>query len=153
MDFVESILQESRVRYREYRSHSPSPIWLTSANQLMASYKVLARFAIIDRHYAGWRAHHVVEKEDLERLGVASRFPGYEEQLTVLLPQVAQIRRINSIMRNQASMGAALPAQALLTTYASAYSLMGNYSGGGEEKIRTELMSVARAIFRRAGVM
>ena len=72
MGLVESILKESRLRYREYKSHFPSPIWLTSANQLIASYRVLARFATIDRHYAGWHAHHVVEAQDLERLGVAS---------------------------------------------------------------------------------
>ena len=153
MDFVESILKESRVRYREYRCHSPSPIWLTSANQLIASYKVLARFATIDKHYAGWHAHHVVEAQDLERLGTASAFPPYQEQLTVLLPQAAHIRRINSVLRNQAPMGAVIPANDLLTAYASAYSLIGNYSGGGEHKIMAELMAIARAIFKRAGLI
>lgn len=153
MDFVESILQESRVRYREYRSHSPLPIWLTSANQLMASYKVLTRFATIDKHYAGWHAHHVVEAKDFERLGVKSRFPPYQEQLAVLLPQSAHIRRINSVLRIEAPTGAAIPVQELLTSYESAYSLMGNYCGGGEQKIREELMAVVRAIFRRARLM
>ena len=61
MDFVESVLKESRVRYREYRCNSTSPIWLASANQLMASYTALTRFALIDRRYTGWHAHHVVE--------------------------------------------------------------------------------------------
>jgi hypothetical protein len=153
MDFVEDLLKESRVRYREYRGHSPSPIWLTSANQLMASYRVLTRFATIDKHYAGWHAHHVVEAQDLERLGAASRFPPYQEQLTVLLPQAAHIRRINSVMRNQAPMGVVMPANDLLVAYASAYSLMGNYSGGGEHKIMAELMAIARAIFKRAGLI
>ncbi len=153
MDFVESVLQASRVRYREYRCHSPSPIWLTSANQLMASYEVLTRFATIDKHYAGWHSHHVVEAQDLERLGVAAAFPAYKEQLAVLLPQAAHIRRINSVLRIEAPMGAVMPAGDLLTTYESAYSLMGNYSGGGEQKIRAELMAVARAIFRRAGLI
>jgi hypothetical protein len=30
---------------------------------------------------------------------------------------------------------------------------MGNYSGGGEHKIRAELMAIARAIFQRAGLL
>jgi hypothetical protein len=132
-------------------------MWLTSGNQLMASYKVLTRFAIVDKHYAGWHAHHVVEPQDLERMGVASRFPPYEEQAAVLLPQAAHIRSINSVLRNQGPMGAVapngavMPAPDLLIAYASAYSLMGNYSGGGEEKIKAELMAITRAIIRRAG--
>jgi hypothetical protein len=153
MDFVESILKESRVRYREYRCNSPSPVWLTSANQLMAPYSVLTRFATIDRHYSGRHAHHVVEAQDLERLGVASKFPPYHEQLTVLLPQAAHIKRVNSVLRNQAPMHAVMATSDLLTAYASAYSLMGNYSGGGEQRIRAELMAIAKAIFQRAGLV
>jgi hypothetical protein len=153
MDFVESILKESRVRYREYRCNSPSPIWLTSANQLMASYTALTRFALIDRHYTGWHAHHIVEARDLERLGVADRFPKYEGQLTVLLPQAAHIARMNSVLRNQAPMNAVMPLGDLLIAYAAAYALMGNYSGAGEQKIRTELTAIARTIFRHAGLV
>jgi hypothetical protein len=153
MDFAEGLLKEARVHYRAYRCHSPSPIWLTSANQLMASYEVLTRFATIDKHYAGWHAHHVVEARDLERLGAASAFPACQEQLTVLLPQAAHIKRINGVMRNQAPMGAVMPANTMLISYASAYSLMGNYSGGGEHKIMAELMAIARAIFKRAGLI
>ena len=153
MDFVESILQVSRVRYREYRCNSPSPIWLTSANQLMASYSALTRFATVDKNYRGWHAHHVVEVQDLERLGVAGKFPPYQEQLTVLLPQAAHIKRVNSVLRNQAPMHAVMATSDLLTAYASAYSLMGNYSGGGEQKIRAELLAIATAIFHRAGLV
>ena len=153
MDFVERTLKESRVRYREYRCNSPSPIWLTSANQLMASYSALTRFATVDVHYRGWHAHHVVEANDLERLGVAAKFPQYQDQLTVLLPQAAHIKRINSVLRNQAPAHAAIPTNDLLTAYASAYSLMGNYCGGGEQRIRAELMAIARAIFQRAGLV
>jgi hypothetical protein len=153
MGFVESILQVSRVRYREYRCNSPSPIWLTSANQLMASYSALTRFATVDKNYRGWHAHHVVEVQDLERLGVAGKFPPYQEQLTVLLPQAAHIKRVNSVLRNQAPMHAVMATSDLLTAYASAYSLMGNYSGGGEQKIRAELLAIATAIFHRAGLV
>jgi hypothetical protein len=152
MDFVESVLKASRVRYREYRCNSPMPIWLTSGNQLLSSYAALSRFAKVDRHYRGWHAHHVVEAQDLERLGVAGRFPAYDQQLTVLLPLAAHIKRVNSVLRNQAPQYAALTAAELLTTYAAAYALMGNYCGGGEERIRAELMAIARAILKYAGL-
>ena len=153
MDFVESILKESRVRYREYRCNSPTPIWLTSGNQLVSSYHALKRFATVDTRYIGWHAHHVVEAQDLERLGVAARFPPYQDQLTVLLPRAAHIKRINSVLRNQAPMQAVMPIADLLTAYASAYALMGNYSGGGEQRIKAELLAIARATFHRAGLL
>lgn len=152
MDFVESILKDSRVRYREYRCNSPSPIWLTSGNQLLSSYNALARFATVDRHYRGWHAHHVVEAQDLERLGVSAKFPAYDQQLTVLLPQAAHIQRINSLLRNQAPQGAVMSAADLLTAYGAAYALMGNYCGGGEQRIREELIAIARATLRHAGL-
>jgi len=153
MDFVESILKDSRVRYREYRCNSPSPIWLTSGNQLLSSYHALSRFARVDRHYRGWHAHHVVEAQDLERLGVSAKFPAYEEQLTVLLPQVAHIQRINSLLRNHAPRDAVLSTADLLVAYAASYALMGNYCGGGEQRIRDELMAIARATLRHAGLV
>jgi len=130
MDFVESILKESRVRYQEYRCNSPSPIWLTAGNQLMSSYAALSRFATVDRHYSGWHAHHVVEAQDLARLG----------------------QRVNSVLRNQAPKFALMAVADLLAAYAAACALMGNYCGGGEQRIRAELMAVARAILRYAGL-
>ena len=153
MDFVESTLKESRVRYQEYRCNSPMPIWLTAGNQLISSYKAMARFATVDRHYSGWHAHHVVEAQDLERLGIAAKFPPYPDQLTVLLPQSAHIARINSVLRNQAPKFAVMRHQELLAAYAAAYALMGNYSGGGEQRIQAELMAIARAILRHAGLV
>jgi len=153
LDFVETILHDSRVRYQEYRCNSPLPIWLTAGNQLMSSYAALARFATVDRHYRGWHAHHVVEAQDLERLGIAARFPAYEEQVTVLLPQAAHIQRVNSVLRNQAPKYAAMGTPDLLAAYAAAYGLMGNYCGGGEQRIRAELMATARAILRHGGLV
>ncbi len=153
VDFAEGVLKEARVRYGEYRCNSPLPIWLTSGNQLISSYNALSRFATVDRHYMGWHAHHVVEAQDLDRLGVAGKFPPYQDQLTVLLPQSAHIKRVNSVLRNQAPMAAVIPATDLLAAYAAAYALMGNYCGGGEQRIQSELMAIARAIFRRAGLI
>jgi hypothetical protein len=152
MDFVESILRESRVRYREYRCNSPSPIWLTAGNQLMASYSALSRFATVDRHYRGWHPRHVVEAQDLARLGVDGRYPAYEQQLAVLLPQAAHTQRVNSVWRKPAPKHAAIAAADMLAAYAAAYALMGNYSGGGEQRIREELMALARAILKYAGL-
>ena len=152
MDFVESILKDSRVPYREYRCNSPSPIWLTSGNQLLSSYRALSRFATVDCHYRGWHAHHVVEAQDLERLGISAKFPAYEEQLTVLLPHAAHIQRVNSVLRNQAPKYAVMAVADLLAAYAGAYALMGNYCGGGEQRIQAELMAIARATLRRAGL-
>jgi len=152
MDYVKGILDEARIQTERYKCNSPSTIWLTAAHQLIASYSVLTRFAETDQHYRGWHAHHVFEYQDLERLGVAAKFPPYNEQLTVLLPRAAHVKRINSDLRIQAPMGAVMKAQELVSAYASAYSLMGDYCGGGEVKIRTELLAVVKTTLRRAGL-
>lgn len=152
MDFVERILKDSRVRFREYRCNSPSTIWLTSGNQLMSSYSALSRFATVDRHYRGWHAHHVVEGHDLERLGISAKLPGYEQQVTVLLPLAAHIQCASSSGRNQAPQQADRAGD-LLSSYAAAFALMGNYCGGGEQRIQAELVAIVRAILRYAGLV
>jgi hypothetical protein len=73
--------------------------------------------------------------------------------LTVLLPQAAHIQRVNSVLRNQAPKHAIMTAPDLLAAYAAAYALMGNYCGGGEQRIQAELMAIARASLRHAGLM
>jgi hypothetical protein len=150
---VKSILEEARVQHERYKCDAPSTIWLTAANQLIATYNILSRFAQIDKHYRGWHAHHVVEDQDLERLGAAVKFPPYKEQLAVLLPQTAHVGRINSVLRNRAPMHVALKAPELLSAYASAYWLVGDYCGSGEQKIKAELMAIVRATLHRGGLL
>ena len=152
MDFVKKILEEARVHHERYKCNSPMPIWLTAANQIVASYDTLTRFAQADKRYRGWHAHHVVEYQDLERLGVATNFPHYKEHLSVLLPQAAHIQRINSVLRNQAPMHAVLKVPELLSAYESAYSLMGDYCGGGAQNIKAELIAIAKATLHQAGL-
>jgi hypothetical protein len=152
MDLVESVLKESRVRYREYRCNSPRPIWLTAGNQLVAAYAALSRFALVDPHYPGWRAHHVMDAHDLERAGVAANFPAADQQVAVLMPQHTHIQGINSA-RKQAPNNTAMTAAEVLSAHAASYALIGNYCGGGEQRIREELMAIARAILRYAGLL
>jgi hypothetical protein len=152
MGFVESVLKESRVRYREYRCNSPRPIWLTAGNQLVASYAALSRFALVDPHYPGWRAHQVLDVHELERLGGAAKLPSSDEQVAVLLPQHAHIQRAKTVC-NHASKQAPRTAADMLSAYAASCAFIGNYSGGGEQRIREELMAIARAILRCAGLL
>ena|SRR5690242_7914188 len=152
MGFVESVLKESRVRYREYRCNSPRPIWLTAGNQLVASYAALSRFAVVDPHYPGWRAHQVMDTHDLERLGVAAKLPSADQQVAVLLPQHAHIQRANSVC-NRGSKQPAITATDMLSAHAASCAFIGNYSGGGEQRIREELMAIARGILRCVGLL
>ena len=64
--------------------------------------------------YRGWQAHHVVEKQDLGRLGVAHLFPPENDQLCVLLPERTHIGRINSVLRRQNPLGVQASARELL---------------------------------------
>ncbi|HEX6013210.1 MAG TPA: hypothetical protein VFY87_15700, partial [Geminicoccaceae bacterium] len=85
----------------------PAGVVMTAANQLLGSYADLRRFQVTDitGEYRGWQAHHVVEKQDLDRLGVAHLFPPENDQLCVLLPERAHIGRINSVLRRQNPLG------------------------------------------------
>lgn len=125
---------------------------VTTANQLLGSYADLKRFQRADSsgEYRGWQAHHIVEEQDLGRLGIAHLFPARDDQLCVLLPERAHIGRTNSILRRQNPIGMRVTVAELKSAYRLAYSMIGNYCGGGEAPIRMELMAIVDAIFRLA---
>jgi hypothetical protein len=146
------LLAAAGVRSRKFAEWPTGNILLTAANQLIGSYAELRRFQTSRPVYLGWQAHHIVETQDLERLGVASRFPGRDDQICVLLPERAHIGRINSILRNQNPSSMKVTASDLRRAYGDAYSMMGDYCGGGEAAIRRELMAIVEAVFRDAGL-
>jgi hypothetical protein len=86
----------------------------------------------------------------LIRLGLANEFPRYEEQLCVLLPRSAHVDRINNILRNRNPTQFSATAGELLSAYREAYELVGNYSGGGESRVKSELLAIVQATFRLA---
>lgn len=128
-------------------------VLLTMAHQLVAPYGVLRKAQASSPPYRGWQSHHIVEHQDLVRLGLVSRFPPYEELLCVLIPERAHIGRINSQLRRHAPMGASMGAHALLGAYAAAYDLVGDYCGAPPGLVRKELMAIVRATFRLAGAL
>ena len=112
----------------------------------------LRRFQTSNPAYFGWDAHHIVEAQDLARLGVQQRFPPYEHQVCVLLPKTAHAKRINSIFRAQNPTNLQVTANDLKCAYRDAYWLIGDYCGGGEGAIRDELVNVVLAMFRSASL-
>jgi hypothetical protein len=132
-------------------------IWVTRGHQLFGDYSALKTFRSSYRKknsaevpYMGWEAHHIVEKQDLERLGVASRFPDPEHQLCVLLPREAHVGRINNMLRNRNPSRYSATAEELLSAYREAYDLVGDYSGAGAPLIKSELLGVVQAVVRLA---
>ena len=141
-------------------------VYLTVGNQLIGRHRDLKEFrevgdkgifldpdrkGILDKRdigYQGWESHHVVEKQDLQRLHVAERSPAYEDQLCVLIPKIAHGKRVNGILRSVAPVGGAFTPRELLAAYDTAYEVLGDYSGGGERLIRHELVSIVQATFR-----
>jgi hypothetical protein len=146
------ILNAAFVRYSLFEGRPE--IYVSEGNQLLGSYSRLKLFGAGYRTRAGqvpyraWEAHHVVERQDLERLGIASQFPVYEEQLCVLLPREGHINRINNILRNRNPSRYSATAEELLSAYREAYRLVGNYSGGGEPLIKSELLAIVQAVLR-----
>jgi hypothetical protein len=146
------ILRASGVRFQPFSNSAGAEVYLTEGLQLVGSYGALKDFRQRSPDYSGWQAHHIVEIVDLERLGVTSRFPGIDGQICVLIPERAHIGRVNSILRRENPLHLSATARELLTAYRSAYSLIGDYCGGGAGKIRRELMAIVGAVFAMAGV-
>src|SRR5262245_46122296 len=115
------ILRASSVRFEPYKTWSG--VFLTRGNQLIGSFKALKRFQELNRDYAHWQAHHILESVDLERLGVANKFPSREEQICVLIPERAHIGRINSILRHENPLRLSANAKELRVAYSRAYEL------------------------------
>ena len=159
--YVSEILRLAGVSVSAYASRNSSGIvigtstgvMLSQANQLLGTFADLKRFqrSAGGKAYIGWQAHHIVEKQDLDRLGVGDRFPRGDDQLCVLLPERAHIGRINSILRNQAPIGVHVAPADLKAAYSTAYCLIDDYSGGGAMAIRRELMAIVNSTFKRAG--
>src|SRR5262245_23713373 len=102
---VTQILSLASVTHEPYTGWPLGDVRLTAANQLIGTFDGLKRFQASDRSYLGWQAHHIVESQDLERLGISARFPGRGQQVCVLLPERAHIGRINSLLRRQNPIG------------------------------------------------
>jgi len=149
---VTQILSSAGVKFEKYQGNPSLGVFLTQGNQLIGTYADLKRYQRSNPPYAGWEVHHIVEAQDLERLGVKQLAPPYEQQICVLLPERAHTGRINSILRNQNPVGVRVRASELLRAYRDAYALVGNYCGGGEGSIRQELMAIVSAVFRAVGV-
>lgn len=147
---VTQLLSSAGVKY-EVKPKGPGRVFLTAANQLIGAYADLRRFQTSNPDYFGWDTHHIVEAQDLARLGVQYRFPAYEQQICVLIPKTAHAKRINSIFRNQNPTDMHVTASNLKSAYRDAYWLIGDYCGGGERQIRDELVDIVLAVFRSAG--
>jgi hypothetical protein len=149
---VTDVLLTAGVKYSVYSGWPGGSIYITDANQLIGSYKDLEAFRASDNDYKGWHVHHVVEDDDLYRLGVSTYAPAYPNQLCVLIPERAHVGRINSILRRENPTKYQATGPELRLAYAEAYAMIGDYCGGGEANIRKELLRIVYAEFQKLGV-
>lgn len=145
MASVEEILKKAGI---EYAPHKVPGVYLTLGNQLVGTFDNIKAFQQKDKNYHGWHAHHIVECDDLNRLGITQDSPPRGEQICVLIPERAHIGRINSILRKENPARYNATALELLQAYREAYDLMGDYCGGGERLIKRELVNIVSATFR-----
>jgi hypothetical protein len=159
---VREILASARVGFKQYTDpggHLRSAgVYITSASQLVGTYCNLGRFQKSQNAYFGWHKHHIVEIQDLDRLGISGLFPPESDQICVLLPEKAHVGRINSLLRRENPKGLHHPlgvvaiAREFLRGYEAAYEFVGDYCGGGERLIRLELISIVGAILKKGGI-
>lgn len=148
MKTVTQLLTEANIAYESFNQGASGEVFVTKGNQLIGTFRELDKFRCANSVYHGWHRHHVVEIQDLRRLHITQDSPSVDNQLCVLLPERAHIGRINSALRTHAPMGAAITPRELLSAYREAYDLIGDYCGGGERLIKSELLGIARATFR-----
>lgn len=147
------ILNVAQIQHEPYQDSDGYEIYITAGNQLVSTHKMLSEFRSQSKFYKGWQSHHILETQDLNRLHITQLAPDRDNQFCVLLPERAHIGRINSVLRRQAPIGVVLPPRSLLAAYKDAYDLVGDYCGGGERKIRLELVSIVEASLRIYGVL
>jgi hypothetical protein len=144
-DQASAVLRGAQIDHEVFWTSGELTVYISSANQLFGEKRVFDsnRFRKEFRGYEAWEAHHVVEAQDLERLGIAHKFPPYDNQTCVLLPAGGHRGRINARLRVTAPIGAKdLTTRDLLKCYADAYAVLGNYCGSPESTIVAELMSI-----------
>jgi hypothetical protein len=147
---IPQLLGAARVSFQPFPN--VAGVYLTAANQLIGTYKDLCSFRDRTPTYKGWEVHHIVEDQDLDRLGVRNTQPIYNLQVCVLIPESAHQKRVNSIFRNQNPSSLTANLQQLRSAYNDAYALMGDYCGGGEFGVRNELLNIFKAVMRSSGL-
>jgi hypothetical protein len=127
-------------------------VYLTPAHQLIGPYSAFPSFRKAFPVYQRkkgmtasdptWEAHHIIEKQDLAILrDLGKNIPADNLCPAVLLPHDAHRGRINRTLPR----GGSRPVVDL-DAYRQAYSILGDYTGFGEVKIRRELMAICRLI-------
>lgn len=149
---VQNVLLIAGVKFSIFTRSAAGAVFLTGANQLVGTYAALRAYRASKRAYKGWQVHHVLEYDDLHRLGVQLSAPPYEEQFCVLIPKQAHVGRINSILRRENPTRYQASRNELRKAYLEAYAMIGDYCGGGEATVRKELMGIIDAQFQILGV-
>jgi hypothetical protein len=147
---IAGLLFEAKVPYVPWPTDTN--ILLTDANQLIGRYSSFERFRKKNSGYFGWHAHHVVEDNDIQRLGLKAAFPKYEDQLCVLLPPTAHASRINSVLPRVSSRDSRILLKEIRDDYRITYAMIGDYCGSSEAKIQEELMRIVDTTLKLAGV-
>lgn len=141
---IADILKVAGVATQPFAS-SGVTVRLSAGNQLLGSYAQLLKFRAADPNYRGWEVHHIFEALDVTRLGYSPFSPGYDEQICVILPAAAH-HRINSILRRENPTSLSATTRELDQAYGQAYALIDNYCGSSAAQVRSELLSIFRAV-------
>lgn len=135
-------LKKAGIFHELYWLKGEKRVFVTKANQLIGEHKTLHAFRKEHANYKGWESHHIVERQDIKRLGLQHLMPNENRQVCVLLPYSAHQKRVNSILRHFVPTGTLPTKHSLKEAYQDAYDLIGNYCGSCEFKIREELMAL-----------
>jgi hypothetical protein len=149
IEHVRQLLQRTSITHEVFWQEREKIVFMSAANQLFSTKAMFgAAFRRAFPVYERWEAHHILEFQDCQRLGLESRLPPYEDQICVLLPRAAHRERINGLLRHLLPVGSDFPRSAILPTYDLAYHMLGDYCGGGQVAIAQELNLIVKQLIK-----
>lgn len=144
---VEGILAAAGVANTAFTKEGVT-VRLTSNNQLIGTYSDLEKFRKANYgNYEGWDAHHILEDQDVLRLGLARFSPANSQMICVLIPN-GQHKGINRDLRKWNPPRDIPTAADLELAYKEAYrDNLDNYCGADSETaLRQELLKILHAV-------
>ncbi len=123
-------------------------IYLTPALQLIGAYRSFKGFAQNQSGYKGWEAHHIFEGSEASSSG--GRYPIYDEQLCVLLPNYSHRSIVSPHLSSWRHL--LLTRREIIDKYRDVYEDIGEYCGGSQKDITRELVALLTAILAHGNV-
>jgi hypothetical protein len=154
MNDVIKVLKAARVQAERHDGWQRGDIFVTrKGRQIVGTLHELDRFRRTVSDFKDWRPEPVIDAKNLQMLGAKRGMPSKKNQIAVLVPKAAHLRKVNSAFDRRMAQSSGEPtSREVRKAFATALGKVGDYNGGGKGIIRKELAAIADAVMRQAHV-